>query len=147
MIRTLLRVILIVIIIVGVGAFFVGYRWADDDAAPIVDRPIGTSGARDTSVDTSRARAAGAEIGEKVAVGVNAAERAAANGAVTAKIKSKMALDDAVDAAGIDVDTNGTVVTLSGRVSSDAERERALRLARETEGVTSVVDRMVVAGR
>jgi hyperosmotically inducible periplasmic protein len=147
MIRTLLRVILIVIIIVGIGAFFVGYRWADDDVDPIVDRPIGTSGARDTSVDTSRARATGAEIGEKVAVGVNAAERAAANGAVTAKIKSKMALDDAVDAAGIDVDTSGTVVTLSGRVSSDAERARAIRLARETEGVTSVVDKLVVAGR
>jgi hyperosmotically inducible periplasmic protein len=147
MVRALLRTILIVILVVGVVAFFLGYRWADGDGGQIVDRPVGTTGARDTSVDTSRARETGAKIGEKVAVGVNEAERAAANGAMTAKIKSKMALDDAVDAARIDVDTNGTVVTLSGRVSSQAERERALRLARETEGVTSVVDRLVVAGR
>ena len=144
MVRTLLRTILIVIIVVGVVAFFVGYRWADTDANTVVDRPVGTTGARDTSVDTSRARQTGAEIGEKVAVGVNEAQRAAANGAVTAKIKSKMALDDTVDAARIDVDTNGSVVTLSGRVSSEAERERAVRLARETEGVTSVVDKIAV---
>ena len=147
MVRALLRTILIVIIVVGVAAFFMGYRWADGDGDQIVDRPVGTTGARDTSVDTSRARETGAKIGEKVAVGVNEAERAAANGTTTAKIKSKMALDDSVDAARIDVDTNGTVVTLSGRVSSQAERERALRLARETEGVTSVVDRLVVAAR
>jgi hyperosmotically inducible periplasmic protein len=147
MVRALLRTILIVVLVVGVVAFFLGYRWADNDVDPVVDRPVGTTGARDTSVDTSRARQTGAEIGEKVAVGVEKAENAAANGATTAKIKSKMALDDAVDAARIDVDTNGSVVTLSGRVSSQAERERAVRLARETEGVTSVVDRLVVAGR
>jgi hyperosmotically inducible periplasmic protein len=147
MVRTLLRTILIVIIVVGVAAFFLGYRWAANDGGAIVDRPVGTTGARDTSVDTSRARRTGAEIGEKVAVGVNEAQNAAANGAVTAKIKSKMALDDGVDAAAIDVDTNGSVVTLSGRVTSAAERDRAVRLARETDGVTSVVDRLVVTGR
>jgi hyperosmotically inducible periplasmic protein len=147
MVRALLRTIVIVIVIVGVVAFFLGYRWADDDGDPVVDRPVGTTGARDTSADTSRARETGAEIGEKVAVGVNEAQNAAANGAMTAKIKSKMALDDSVDAARIDVDTNGSVVTLSGRVSGQAERERAVRLARETEGVTSVVDRLVVSGR
>ncbi|HEY6359997.1 MAG TPA: BON domain-containing protein [Vicinamibacterales bacterium] len=144
MIGTLLRTILIVLIVVGAAAFFMGYRWADDDVDPVVDRPIGTTGARDTSVDTSRARETGAEIGEKVAVGVNAAERAAVNAAVTAKIKSKMALDDTVKAVAIDVDTDGTVVTLSGRVVSAAEHQRAVQLARETEGVTSVVDKLVV---
>src|SRR5687768_15631305 len=115
MVRALLRTILIVIVVVGIVAFFVGYRWAGNDVDTVVDRPVGTTGARDTSVDTSQARETGAEIGEKVAVGVNEAQRAAANGATTAKIKSKMALDDAVDAARIDIDTNGTVVTLSGR--------------------------------
>jgi osmotically-inducible protein OsmY len=35
-------------------------------------------------------------------------------------------------------------VTLSGRVHSQTERERALRLARETEGVQQVVDRLRV---
>jgi hyperosmotically inducible periplasmic protein len=63
---------------------------------------------------------------------------------LTAKIKSKMALDDYVKARAIDVDTSGSVVTLSGSVASKAERDRAMRLARETAGVTQVVDRLRV---
>jgi osmotically-inducible protein OsmY len=61
---------------------------------------------------------------------------------VTAKIKSKMALDDYIKAGAIDVDTSGTTVTLTRVVASAAERDRALRLARETEGVTRVVDNL-----
>ena len=55
--------------------------------------------------------------------------------AVTAKIKSKMALDDHVNARAIDVDTSASVVTLRGNVASKYQRDRALRLARETVGV------------
>jgi hyperosmotically inducible protein len=64
--------------------------------------------------------------------------------ALTAKIKSKMALDDHVNARAIDVDTSGTVVTLRGDVRSKDQRDRALRLARETVGVTRVVDRLQI---
>ncbi len=62
--------------------------------------------------------------------------------ALTAKIKSKMALDDYVKARAINVDTSGSVVTLTGAVTSADEHARAVRLARETEGVTQVVDRL-----
>jgi hyperosmotically inducible protein len=55
-----------------------------------------------------------------------------------------MTLDDTVKAARIDVDTTDGVVTLTGTVSSQAERTRALQLARETEGVKTVHDRLVV---
>ena len=131
-------------ILVGIGAFFVGYRWAmPTPTRPAVERPIGTTGST-PGIDQSRARQAGAEVGEKVAVGVNEAERALTNASLTAKIKSKMALDDTVEARNIDVDTSGSVVTLSGVVRSSAERARALQLARETEGVTSVVDRLEI---
>lgn len=139
MVRVVVRVILIVMIVAAVGAFFLGYRWgAPDDA--IVDRPVGTVG--EQPIDTSRARETGAEIGARVAVGANEAQEAVGEAALTAKIKSKMALDDTVDAAVIDVDTDGSVVTLRGRVPSEAVRARALQLARETEGVTSVVDQL-----
>jgi hyperosmotically inducible periplasmic protein len=141
MVRALLRLILIVIVVIAVGAFFFGYRWADR-GEPVLDRPIGTSG--DRPIDTSRAREAGAEIGEKVAVGASAAERAVSDASLTTKIKSKMALDDTVDALAIDVDTKDGVVTLSGRVTNDNERLRALALARETDGVHGVVDRLVL---
>ena len=142
MIRTLLKVILILVVIVAAAAFFVGYRWAAPAPASI-ERPTGTSGPA-TGIDESRARKAGAEVGEKVAIGVNEAQRALTNAGLTAKIKSKMTLDDTIEARNIDVDTSGSVVTLSGLVRSPAERARALQLARETEGVTSVVDRLEV---
>ena len=96
------------------------------------------------SIDTDKARQTGAAIGEKVATGAAEAEQALAEGAVTAKIKSKMALDDTVKALSIDIDTKGTVVTLSGSVHSEAERAKAVQLARETAGVTAVNDRLVV---
>ena len=144
MIRNLLKLILIIVVIVGVAAFFVGYRWAmPTPTRPVVAQPIGTSGSA-SGIDQSRAREAGAEVGEKVAIGVNDAQRALTNASLTAKIKSKMALDDTVEARKINVDTSGSVVTLSGVVRSNAARARALQLARETEGVTSVVDRLEV---
>jgi hyperosmotically inducible periplasmic protein len=144
MIRTLMRVVLLTILVVGVAAFFFGYRWgAHPDEA---ERPAATTGTTQT-IDTSRARETGAEIGTAVAKGANEAQRAAANGAMTAKIKAKMALDDRVKALNIDIDTAGSVVTLSGRVEGDDERRRAVQLARETDGVTSVVDHLVVARR
>ena len=36
------------------------------------------------------------------------------------------------------------VVTLNGTVDSAAQRDRAVQLARETEGVTSVVDELKI---
>jgi hypothetical protein len=143
MVRALLRLVVIVVLLVAAAAFFFGYRWADRDGIePVLERPAGTTG--EAPIDASRAREAGAEIGERVAVGASAAERAVADASLTTKIKSKMALDDHVKALDIDVDTRAGVVTLTGRVSSEDERTRALQLARETEGVTDVVDRLTV---
>ena len=81
----------------------------------------------------ARANDAASKVGDTVS-----------DSALTAKIKSKMVLDDEVKAHGIDVDTSGTIVTLTGVVRSADERDRAVRLARETEGVTKVVDKLRV---
>ena len=59
MVRGLLRLLLIIVIVVALGAFFIGYRWASSDEAASVDRPVGTSG---DAIDTSRARETGAEV-------------------------------------------------------------------------------------
>lgn len=56
-----------------------------------------------------------------------------------------MALDDLVNAGAISVETTGTVVTLTGRVRSTAERDGAVRLAQETEGVTKVIDKLQIS--
>ena len=63
---------------------------------------------------------------------------------MSAKIKSKMALDEVVRARTIEVSTTDGVVTLTGTVQSVAERDQALKLARDTKGITRVVDHLVV---
>jgi hypothetical protein len=138
MIRIMLKLVLVVVIIVGLGAFLLG-RWSSGSKiAP--DSPVHAAG----PVDTSKAREVGAKVGEATAKAANKAEEALANGAITAKIKSKMVLDDLVKARNIHVDTNGSAVTLTGVVGSQAERQRALELAKQTEGVTSVIDHLRV---
>ena len=98
-------------------------------------------------VPDAEARKAGAEIAGRVAKGANLAEKALQEAKLTGKIKSKMALDDTIDASRINVDTSGTVVTLSGFATTGAHRQRALQLARETDGVTKVVDKIEIKGR
>ena len=99
-------------------------------------------------LDADAARKRGDELtkdaAQKAGEAATKIEQAVGEGAVTAKIKSKMALDDHVKARAIDVDTSGTVVTLSGVVQSADERERAVRLARDTAGVTQVIDKLEV---
>jgi osmotically-inducible protein OsmY len=138
MIRSLLKLVLVVIVLVGLAAFLMG-RWSSS-AKVVPETPSSTSG----PIDTSKAREVGAKVGEATANAANQAEDAIKHAALTAKIKSKMALDDLVKARNIDVDTNGTIVTLTGTVGSEAERKRALELAKETDGVTSVVDHLRV---
>lgn len=64
--------------------------------------------------------------------------------AITAAVKSKFTVDTTVSALKIDVDTSDGVVTLTGDVTTQAEKDQALKIARETEGVKSVTDRLTV---
>ena len=137
MFRALFRAVILLIVVVAAAAYLLGWKIGNNGVeAP---RPVGTTG-----VNTERAREIGATVGERTAVAANEAKRALTDGQVTAKIKAKLALDDTVKALSVDVDTTGSTVTVSGVVDSAAQRERVLQLARETAGVTSVVDRLRV---
>ena len=148
MIRGLVKLVLLIVVIAVVGAFLLGWwgsgRLRNDGPREVV----GTSG-----VDHDKAREAGAKVGEKTAeaadragekaaVAADQARKAIAEGSLTAKIKAKMALDDHVKALNLNVDTVGSVVTVSGVVNTQEEKDRALQLARDTAGVTQVVDRI-----
>jgi hyperosmotically inducible protein len=151
MLRALVRIILVVVIVVGAAAFLLGYRWgggrsqATTTSEPAA-RPETAVGTRGDRVDTTRERAreAGAEIGEKVAVGAQKASETLEEAGLTAKVKSKIALDDTLDGSRIHVTTDDSRVTLTGTVINDAQHRRALDLARETEGVSTVVDHLSV---
>jgi osmotically-inducible protein OsmY len=141
MFRTLLRLVVLIVIVVGAAAFFLGWYSGGRGHTPVQAPAVGTAG----HVDASRAREAGAKVGETAADAANRAGELLSDGSLTAKIKTKMTLDDSVQARSIDVTTTNHVVTLKGTVRSQAERERAVQLARETAGVTRVVDNLTVS--
>jgi hyperosmotically inducible protein len=69
----------------------------------------------------------------------SAAKEFVKDSVITAKIKAKLAKEKDVSAMHIKVDTDKAgVVYLSGTAKSQAEADRAVALAREVEGVTSV---------
>src|SRR5688500_6654898 len=63
---------------------------------------------------------------------------------ITTRVKTAMLNDPTVGGLRVDVDTFKGVVTLAGRVKSQAERDQAVALARGVDGVTEVKDAMQV---
>jgi hyperosmotically inducible protein len=136
MAKVVLTVILI-IVLVGVGTYVLGYWQAERSANAAVDGPL---------IDQQRVRETGAEIAQGARVAGWRMADAVEDGALTAKIKSKMALDDYVKARDIDVDSSDGLVTLTGTLHSEAEHERAVKLTLETAGVRTIIDALQVSG-
>ena len=57
---------------------------------------------------------------------------------ITAKVKTKLVADSQINPFNIDVDTEGGIVTLSGRVRVARQSREAEELAWDTKGVRSV---------
>ncbi len=57
---------------------------------------------------------------------------------ITTKVKSQLLADDLTKGTEIDVDTLEGVVHMSGALGSQAEIDKAIAIARSTEGVTDV---------
>jgi osmotically-inducible protein OsmY len=68
----------------------------------------------------------------------------ASDALISSKVKSKLAADPQTSALEIDVDTLDGEVTLRGMVGTDAEREDAERLARNTDGVRDVDNQLEI---
>ena len=76
--------------------------------------------------------------------GANCERRSGADSSITAIVKSKLAVDNETSSANINVDTKGGVVTLTGVVTTQANKEQAERVAGNTEGVTRVINNITV---
>lgn len=63
---------------------------------------------------------------------------------ITTRVKTSMLNDPAVGGLRIDVDTFKGVVTLSGRVKTQAEKDQAIALARKIDGVVDVKDALQI---
>lgn len=74
----------------------------------------------------------------------NCERRGVDDSVITTIVKSKLAVDNETSSANINVDTMNGVVTLTGVVTTRANKEQAERIARSVEGVTRVINNLTV---
>jgi hyperosmotically inducible protein len=143
--RMMLRAVLVIVLLLVIG-FAVSGRWSDGSWRRSLGMPAPSVGTmRTESADAAeKARVRGAEVGEKVAVVAEEVGTTVVESTITAKIKAKMALDDSIRAGTVNVSTTGSTVTLTGTARSSSERTRMIALARETDGVLRVDDRLAL---
>lgn len=88
---------------------------------------------------TSNPNKTGAEkTGEVVGNAAENTGEAVSDAWITTKVKSQLIADDMVKARDINVGTDNGVVTLAGVLESNAERSRAVSIAKGTKGVKRV---------
>jgi hyperosmotically inducible protein len=63
---------------------------------------------------------------------------------ITASVKARLIREKDLSAFSIDVDTYEGIVTLIGTVSNQNTADRAVKIARKTEGVTEVISKLTV---
>ena len=137
--KQVFRVVL-VLAIVAIGAWLLGF-WSPAD---VLDGRWRTATVTTGPVEAGAVRQRMDRLDEGAGRAVLKADAYVEAAALSGKIKSKMALDDVVRARTIGVSTTDGVVTLEGTVRSVAERNQAVRLARDTNGVTRVIDHLIV---
>ena len=70
--------------------------------------------------------------------GGHAASASVDDASITARVKTTLLNDPQVNATKIDISTSNGVVTMTGSVRSQPERERAIQLAWQVSGVKDV---------
>lgn len=89
----------------------------------------------------------GAYEGYKVATDPRSVGTQIDDGVITSKVKLKLLEDPITKARKIDVDTVNGVVTLTGVVDSEEERQRAVKITSGVEGVKKVVNNLRIEKR
>lgn len=85
------------------------------------------------------------QMGQGAEQAATQAGQAVTDSAITTKIKGQLAADQGLSGFDIHVETNNGVVTLSGTVDTQAQRDNAEKIARTTDGVKGVTDNIKVA--
>jgi osmotically-inducible protein OsmY len=86
------------------------------------------------------------EAADKIGDAADRTGAAVTDAAITSAVKAKFLADGTVKGLQIDVDTNAGMVTLNGTVTSRAEADRAMMLARNTDGVKGVHSNLKIGG-
>lgn len=130
---------------VGEAAATAG-TYRDNDVDVDVDVDVDDDLEAKARAGAAEVKEEGREAADKAGEVANRAGAAITDAAITSAVKAKFLADTTVKGLKIDVDTSGGMVTLNGTVSSRAEADRAMNLARNTEGVKGVHSNLKVGG-
>ena len=78
------------------------------------------------------------QVVNDITIGDPTGGQAVDDGTITAKVKAKLAASAEINPFNVDVATANGIVSLVGRVHTEAQKAEAERIARETEGVRGV---------
>ena len=123
---------------IQVGAFILALAMPLSYAAA-KDEPANENGA---AAEQSKAEDSQAQGDEQKEGGIG---QAFSDATATASIKTRLMLNSETDAKNIHVTTMDGKVVLEGDVASAAERDKATEIARNTNGVTEVQNKLHVA--
>jgi hyperosmotically inducible periplasmic protein len=119
----------------------------------VVDLDAGTTAtsgtvkdkAKEGSQDTAdKVKGAGEKTADAAKQGVSKTGEAITDGWITTRIKGNFVNEAALKNSDIRVTSDKHVVTLSGTVTTEAARARAVEIAKGTEGVKNVVDKLTI---
>lgn len=106
----------------------------------VVDKTVDTSKTvADKTVDVSK------KVGSKTKEIAKDTGENVTDAWITTAIKTKFVDEDTLKGSDINVDTNNHVITLKGTVTSEAGRARAIAIAKQTKGVSRVIDTLTIA--
>ena len=91
--------------------------------------------------------ASGSSAGRPIGKDTRSQSTISRDAAISKRIRARFAADAELSGAGVIVQTSNGIVTLSGDVRSYDNRDRAVRLARDTADVSRVYNRIVVRSR
>lgn len=126
-----------------VGTAFAAIAASGCNRAPVNAPPSSTDSSPSTPPASSApanpsASGAPAPSGSTTADAARTAGQAVDDAAITAKVKSALVADDMVKGLSVNVDTSSGVVKLTGTVSSQAQIDRAVEVAKRVDGVLNV---------
>ncbi|MEO8312409.1 MAG: BON domain-containing protein [Caldimonas sp.] len=109
----------------------------------VTDTPAGTT-ATTSSTTTVAPSTAASNAMAATASAMDKTADAAGDAMVTGKVKTKLLADPDVKGLAIDVDTKDGVVTLNGSADKAGNVDKAVSIARDTDGVKSVENKITV---
>jgi osmotically-inducible protein OsmY len=117
---------------------------ACDQRSPTTSPSTGTAKPSATDRIADKASDATNKVADKASDVTNKVAAAADDMATTTKVKTALLAEPGLKSLEISVDTKDGTVTLSGKVDSADQRDRAKQIAQSTGGVKGVVDNLTV---